>query len=137
MPSNPVDFEQREGRVDRFRGHAIRKNIAEKHGSIGLTGLTNPWLKMFDLAEAEPKGRLGDLYPSWVYPGPASIERSVYVIPLSKDEQKWRNLQKYVALYRLAFGQPRQEDLIHLLLEKNVDLGLVARSQISLSPPKF
>ncbi len=137
LPSNPVDFEQREGRVDRFRGHAIRKNIAQKHGALQFAETTNPWFKMFELAEAEPKGEIGDLYPSWVYPGSAFIERSVYVIPLSKDEQKWRNMQKYVALYRLAFGQPRQEDLIHLLLEKNVDLGLIARSQISLSPPAF
>ena len=28
IPGNPVDFEQREGRVDRYKGHAIRKNVA-------------------------------------------------------------------------------------------------------------
>ncbi|WP_376715286.1 helicase-related protein [Janibacter limosus] len=38
IPPNPVDFEQREGRVDRFRGHAIRKNIADKHGGTALSG---------------------------------------------------------------------------------------------------
>jgi ERCC4-related helicase len=28
LPSNPVDLEQREGRVHRFKGHAVRRNIA-------------------------------------------------------------------------------------------------------------
>ncbi len=27
LPSNPVDLEQREGRVHRFKGHAVRKNL--------------------------------------------------------------------------------------------------------------
>ncbi|MGB3375932.1 MAG: helicase-related protein [Microbacterium sp.] len=31
LPSNPVDFEQREGRVNRFAGHAVRKNVAAAH----------------------------------------------------------------------------------------------------------
>src|SRR5687768_7390850 len=31
LPSNPVDMEQREGRVHRFKGHAVRKNIAQQH----------------------------------------------------------------------------------------------------------
>ncbi len=32
LRSNPVDLEQREGRVDRYKGHALRKNVAAKHG---------------------------------------------------------------------------------------------------------
>jgi hypothetical protein len=28
LPSNPVDLEQREGRVHRYKGHAVRKNLA-------------------------------------------------------------------------------------------------------------
>ena len=27
LPANPVDFEQREGRVNRYKGHAVRKNV--------------------------------------------------------------------------------------------------------------
>src|SRR5256885_17202199 len=29
LPANPVDLEQREGRVHRYKGHAIRKNVAD------------------------------------------------------------------------------------------------------------
>src|SRR5205814_3261270 len=28
LPSNPVDLEQREGRINRYKGHAVLKNIA-------------------------------------------------------------------------------------------------------------
>ena len=33
IPANPVDFEQREGRLNRYRGHALRKNIVAAHHS--------------------------------------------------------------------------------------------------------
>lgn len=44
VPGNPVDFEQREGRVHRYLGHAVRKNVAEAHGAAVLKpGVTDPW----------------------------------------------------------------------------------------------
>ena len=33
LPSNPVDMEQREGRVHRYKGHAVRKNLASHYGT--------------------------------------------------------------------------------------------------------
>ena len=36
LPSNPVDLEQREGRVHRYKGHAVRKNLATVHGGEAL-----------------------------------------------------------------------------------------------------
>ena len=38
LPNNPVDLEQREGRVHRYKGHAVRKNVALKHGAGALAG---------------------------------------------------------------------------------------------------
>ena len=35
LPSNPVDLEQREGRVHRYKGHAVRKNVARDHAELG------------------------------------------------------------------------------------------------------
>ena len=32
LPYNPVDLEQREGRVHRYKGHVIRRNLALKYG---------------------------------------------------------------------------------------------------------
>ena len=36
LPTNPVDLEQREGRVHRYKGHAVRKNVALAHGAGAL-----------------------------------------------------------------------------------------------------
>src|SRR5690606_9916008 len=44
LPSNPVDLEQREGRVHRYKGHAVRKNVAAVHGDSAVTSDgTDPW----------------------------------------------------------------------------------------------
>jgi hypothetical protein len=40
LPSNPVDMEQREGRVHRYKGHAVRKNVARR---FGLASLRERW----------------------------------------------------------------------------------------------
>ncbi|RYZ84161.1 MAG: hypothetical protein EOP04_18565, partial [Proteobacteria bacterium] len=34
LPSNPIDFEQREGRIHRYKGHVIRLNLAKKYGPL-------------------------------------------------------------------------------------------------------
>ncbi|QGF22601.1 helicase [Raineyella fluvialis] len=114
-PANPIDFEQREGRVDRFDGHAVRRNIAARHRRAILTNEEpNPWRVAYELAEDE-RERLGEFAPHWVYPGPARIERHVAPFPLSIDSARLDEIKRDVALYRLTFGQPRQEDMLELL----------------------
>jgi hypothetical protein len=118
LPANPVDLEQREGRVHRFMGHAIRRNVAAEYRHIGLTA-ADPWAAMLDTARDDRPALSNDIVPYWVYEGsgedPVRIERYVPALPLSKDRSRANTLQKSVALYRLAFGQPRQEDLIAYL----------------------
>jgi len=137
LPSNPVDYEQREGRIDRFRGHAIRKNIAERFRDFPVRPGQNPWQQFFAEAEQLPKGDHGDLFPSWEFPGSSAIERSVYALPLSREIERWRKMQQLIALYRLAFGQPRQEDFVQLLAKRNVNIGYAESQQLSLAPPEF
>lgn len=114
-PANPIDFEQREGRVDRYDGHAVRRNIAARHGAAILTcAEPDPWNAAYDLARDEQE-RLGEFAPHWVYPGVARIERHVAPFPLSVDAVRLEEIKRDVALYRLTFGQPRQEDMLELL----------------------
>ncbi|RJT27817.1 hypothetical protein D3227_35360 [Mesorhizobium waimense] len=42
---NPVDIEQREGRVHRFKNHAVRRNVAAEFGRFALEGEDGvpPW----------------------------------------------------------------------------------------------
>ena len=46
LPTNPVDLEQREGRVHRFKGHFIRKNLARAYGIAGTKGDRDPWASL-------------------------------------------------------------------------------------------
>jgi len=118
LPSNPVDLEQREGRVHRYKGHAIRKNVASAYGHAALTASTpDPWEALFTEALAQ-RDQPTDLVPFWVFApeGGARIERHVLALPLSRDEQWLEALRRALAVYRMVFGQPRQEDLVAYLL---------------------
>ena len=119
LPSNPVDLEQREGRVHRYKGHAVRKNLARTRAEelAATDGHPDPWVRLFELACAE-QGRDSDLNPFWVYPveGGASIERHVPALPLSRESARLPALRRSLAVYRMVFGQPRQDDLVDYLV---------------------
>ncbi len=117
LPANPVDLEQREGRVHRYKGHAIRKNLAAAYPRAALAGTdSDPWRALFaEGTEHRAQGE-NDLVPNWIFTaGPARIERVVPILPFSRDETRLALLKRSLAAYRLAFGQPRQEDLIAFL----------------------
>jgi hypothetical protein len=119
LPSNPVDLEQREGRVHRYKGHAIRKNIALRYGALPLNGHRDIWRSMFERALVERGSGDNDLVPFWLFPveNGAVIERHVPHLPLSRDEERLANLRRSLAIYRMVFGQSRQEDMVAYLLK--------------------
>lgn len=132
-PANPVDFEQREGRVNRYAGHAIRKNVASRHRtSILASQRQNPWDAAYEHA-SEYRDKYGDLSPHWVYPGEAKIQRHALPLPLSRDRARLDRVREDVVLYRLAFGQPRQEDFLELLRRRGIHGG--AGTALDLRPP--
>src|SRR5262249_32871004 len=72
LPSNPVDMEQQEGRVHRFKGHAVRKNVAREFGDIRLDteasrNDADPWEVMFSQARLARGEAQSDLVPYWVF----------------------------------------------------------------------
>lgn len=119
LPSNPVDMEQREGRVHRYKGYAVRKNVARRYrqrlGDLGV--LNDPWCHVFDLAKQDRPEGASDLIPYWIFdvPGGDKIERRVFDMPYSRDTGRYHALKKGLSLYRLVFAQPRQEDLLAYL----------------------
>ena len=140
LPANPADFEQREGRVHRFKGHAVRKNVGAAHREEALRSLdADPWIAAFAAAELRRLPGMNDLWPWWTYPGDSKIERSIPSFPLSKDQQRELRLKGQRALYRLAFGQPRQEDLVSILDQQGYaeDDERLAQLRIDLRPPKY
>ena len=135
LPSNPVDFEQREGRVNRFGGHAVRKNVASAHGRDALASAgpgQNPWQYAFDAAI--DYSELGEFSPWWIYPGDARVERLIVHFPLSREDPQYERLRDSLTLYRMMLGQPRQEDMMELLKQRGVTESEVA--QLDLRPPR-
>ncbi|MYB16451.1 MAG: hypothetical protein F4X41_05385 [Chloroflexi bacterium] len=147
LPPNPVDLEQREGRVHRYHGHAIRKNISSVVGERALAHASakclagrpcNPWESAYRLADEE-FGSDGGLRPHWVFEaGGARIRRYAPVLPLSRDESRMEDLRRSLAIYRMVFGQPRQQDLVEFFLREvpiRNQSGLLKELAIDLSPP--
>ena len=137
LPSNPIDIEQREGRINRFECLAIRQNIAERYGFLPF--LKDPWREMFRKACAEEKtASSSDLLPFWGLKNTEDmirIERIVPMYPFSRDQNIYGRLMKILSLYRLALGQPRQEELIeHLLNNKILSEDDAEKLFINLSP---
>jgi hypothetical protein len=138
LPSNPVDLEQREGRVHRYKGHAVRKNVV---GAVGSKALlrddADPWAALFAEAEqADAATQDSEIVPYWVFPGEARIERHVPALPLSREEERLQRLQRSLALYRSVLGQPRQEELLELLVRRDLPSPLTYDDiRIDLSPP--
>lgn len=139
LPGNPVDLEQREGRVHRYKGHAVRKNVAKVGAKSLADGLGDPWESLFEAARGKRSPEASDLVPYWIYeiPDGAKVERRVFTLPMSKDEIRLRRLKSSLALYRMVFGQPRQDDLMEHLLrrfDEKDSVQLVRSWRIDLTP---
>ena len=139
LPANPVDLEQREGRVHRYKGHAVRKNVAGKYGLECLKDNSksehpgDPWDQLFTQASNDSPDQ-SDLVPYWIYEeGDARVERRIPLMPYSREVQRLQDLIKGLANYRLVFGQPRQEDLLACLSELE-DTEISSEHLIDLRP---
>lgn len=143
LPANPVDLEQREGRIHRYKGHVIRRNIARDQSksffSENSEHLCDPWSLLFDKAKARRKKEENDLVPYWIYETDKGLKIMRYVpyLPMSRDESHLYRLKKTLALYRMVFGQPRQEDLLSYLrsrLERDISQEELLMYCIDLQP---
>lgn len=138
LPGNPVDMEQREGRVHRYKGHAVRKNVAASFASEALESWRpqeNLWENIFERANraARDAGR-SELVPYWVAPGDAKIERHVPALPYTSEVEAFAKLKRQLAAYRVVFGQPRQEELLNLLDQSQVTREQLEVWSIDLAP---
>lgn len=140
LPTNPVDLEQREGRVHRYKGHAVRKNLAEKYARRALRRAIDPWATIFEDAKRDKPRTCKDLVPFWVFQGSSYIERHLPFLPLGRDRHKFEHLRTALWLYRMVFGQARQQDLVASLSERlsAEEIKALAPSlMVDLSPPRI
>lgn len=138
LPGNPVDMEQREGRVHRYKGHAVRRNLAHSFSGDALGAWrpgSNLWDVLFDLADGDARNQgLSDLIPFWIAPGDCKVERRVPLLPYTREVAAFRQLKRQLAAYRVVFGQPRQEELLGLLNRADIDPDELGKWSINLSP---
>ena len=140
LPGNPVDLEQREGRVHRYKGHAVRRNVAASHGSDALGSWRfgdDLWCLIFDLAEkaARADDKESDLVPHWIAPGEHKVQRHVPQLPYTTEVEAFDRLKRQLAAYRVVFGQPRQEELLTLLDQSTLDTVQLRNWAVDLAPP--
>jgi hypothetical protein len=155
LPSNPVDLEQREGRINRYDGLSIRRNIKCDFPLRAVRPQMgeNLWKSVFRVvtAKSQDNGRFKHgLFPHWIYQSQAGhladiavqsiIRRHLLFYAGSRDRQHYVELKKALALYRLVFGQPRQQDILEqvfaqCLTQELDDLNRsLTKYMINLSP---
>lgn len=137
LPANPIDLEQREGRINRYLCHAIRQNLAES--SFGDFPFKKAaWPEIMDRASKGLKGKQSDLVPYWClpsdFPSTRKIERIVPMYPFSQDRCRYDRLMDMLSVYRLTLGQPRQEELYEAMRKEHWDEASRKELYINLSP---
>lgn len=126
LPHNAIDIEQREGRINRFKSLTIRKRIIESCETSQIVAKMNKsntsvWEALFKHAEESHTDKT-EIMPFWYLDeGHTNIERFIPIHPLSRDKGILDKLKQTIALYRLTFGQPRQEELIEVLKSSNLN----------------
>ena len=139
LPGNPVDLEQREGRVHRYKGHAVRRNVAAGQAGDAVRSWRvgdDLWAAIFDLAEQAARANdENDLVPRWVAPGPHRVMREVPMLPYTSEVEAFARLKRQLAAYRVVFGQPRQQELVTLLDQSKFDSAQLRSWTIDISPP--
>ena len=123
----------------------MRKNVAARYGSALLGevdgGEDDPWLSLFEMARRDRPPGTSDIVPYWVFPlvDGAAIERHVPSLPLSREVGQLAALRRTLAIYRMVFGQPRQDELVEYLLgqmPKDEAAKHLGDLRIQLEPPR-
>ena len=136
LPSNPIDLEQREGRINRYKCLAIRQDLAKRYADRKYN--TDIWQEIFEMAADDLRAdQQSEMVPFWCLGKKqiVKIERIVPMFPVSKDDVNYQRLIKVLSLYRLTMGQTRQEELVNYFLESgSADQKFINDLFIELSP---
>ena len=114
LPHSPIDLEQREGRIQRFGGLSTRTILARQLREAVLADHTewkSPWQTLAEMADAASEKDAPGLSPWWGCDSEA-IEGHIVQLHHSRHVLRFIELSQQRLLYRLALGQPHQQDFI-------------------------
>ena len=134
LPSNPVDFEQREGRIARYGSLAVRQSLAGTHSREALAeaGERSPFLEMLEIARREPAGATG--LERWWLPAKGRPESISFDWKFSLRSARKQRMLKDLLLYRLALGQPDPNAFMEMLKRIGATASEARSLAICLAP---
>ncbi len=139
LPDRPIEIEQREGRVNRYQGLAIRQNLADFYGNK-LDSNSDIWKNIFLKAQKRYGDDKSGMSPHWIIPDKDKkkikykIKSITPIYPFSKDAKKYDSFMLAIEHYRLALGQPKQEEFLERLLNRHLKKSDLKKLEMNLSP---
>ncbi|MCA7982101.1 MULTISPECIES: hypothetical protein [Burkholderia] len=131
----PVELEQREGRVARFAGLAIRRALASHKERPMLPANASPWASISEWATTieDPATQM---QPWWCLDEAETVQ--CYFAPAgSREHQQRELLERARALYRLVLGTTNPEPLLEELeVDSTVTPEWAASASLNLVPPR-
>lgn len=116
LPSDPVDFEQREGRIARYASLAVRQSLGKLHGAEALARTTDgssPFSTLLEVAGEQPSGRTG--LERWWLPERCRPVSVSFDWRFSLRSKRKEEMLADLLYYRLALGQPNPEAFMAML----------------------
>lgn len=110
----PVELEQREGRVNRYAGLAIRRALNTTVDKVAVDAATgSPWMVLAAQAEqqAEVDDESGGMTPWWCTPGASAMQLYLHCAGSRESAVRVR-LERRRAVYRMVLGASEPHWLI-------------------------
>jgi hypothetical protein len=132
LPRDPVDFEQREGRISRYASLGVRRALAQKYSPAELTPWSSPFQAIFDVARAAKREGLG--LERWWSPSEQRPISITFSLPFSRSQLKLTRLREELVSYRLALGQPEPQLFEAMIKHFGLDSEAARELALNLSP---
>ncbi|NJR80312.1 hypothetical protein HBH26_17155 [Sphingomonas sp. 36D10-4-7] len=133
LPSDPVDFEQREGRIARYASLAVRKSLGDIHGAEALARTTagSPFSELLAVASEQEAGRTG--LERWWLPERGKPLSVSFDWRFSLRSRRRDEMLEELLYYRLALGQPDPDAFVAMLRKVGAHEGNPRELAINLA----
>lgn len=134
LPRDPVEFEQREGRICRYASLVVRRALASEYASAAYLAGSNesPFMRLFQAARSAKSDGIG--LEKWWTPRKFKPRRFTFDWKFSLRQSRMANLENDLLYYRLGIGQPEPEKFMQLLHHIKANRETARSLALDLSP---